>query len=120
MDRPVLDPSAVKEWLARRHGAEIAALEVLPSGYWSAAFGYAVGGRELVLRVGTQLEGFAMDRLAYQFTRPGLPIPEVLEVGERLASPTPFRPALTGVFWSRSNPARQRRLVPSCSVCSML
>lgn len=55
---------------------------MLSSGYWSAAFGYVAGGRELVFRVGTQPDGFAMDWQAHAFARPGLPIPEVLEVGE--------------------------------------
>jgi aminoglycoside phosphotransferase (APT) family kinase protein len=82
MALPELDPSEVTDWLARRHGSEISVPEVLPSGFWSAAFGYQADGRELVLRIGTQPEGFAMDRLAYQYARPALPIPQVLEVGE--------------------------------------
>jgi aminoglycoside phosphotransferase (APT) family kinase protein len=77
-----LDPTEVERWLVRRHGSVISALEVLPSGFWSAAFGYVVDGRELVLRVGTQPDGFAMDQHAQRFAAPGLPIPEVLEVGE--------------------------------------
>jgi aminoglycoside phosphotransferase (APT) family kinase protein len=82
MALPALDPSEIEDWLAQQHGSEICALEVLPSGYWSAAFGYEVDGRELVLRVGTQPDGFAMDRLAHGYARPGLPIPEVFDIGE--------------------------------------
>ncbi len=81
-DRPDLDVSDVSAWLDRYHASAVAAVEVLPSGYWSAAFGYEVDGRELVLRVGTQPDGFEMDRLAREFARPGLPIPEVLDLGE--------------------------------------
>ena len=82
MNRPQLALSEVRGWLARRHGADVSGLEELPSGFWSAAYGYEADGRELVLRVGTIPEGFAMDREAHRFSRPGLPIPEVLEVGE--------------------------------------
>lgn len=76
MALPALDPSEIRDWLASRHRSEIRGLEALPAGYWSAAFGYEVDGRELVLRVGTQPEGFVMDRLAHEYRRPGLPIPE--------------------------------------------
>jgi aminoglycoside phosphotransferase (APT) family kinase protein len=82
MALPALDLAEVEDWLTQKHGSEISALEVLPSGYWSAAFGYEVDGRQLVLRVGTQPDGFAMDRVAHRYARPGLPIPEVLDVGE--------------------------------------
>lgn len=75
----------VAEWLRSYHGEVVSAIEELPSGYWSAAFGYRVGDRELVLRIGTQPHGFEMDRRAHEFARPGLPIPEVLDVGEALA-----------------------------------
>ena len=51
--RPTLDPVEVERWLEKRHGCPISALEVLPSGYWSAAFGYEAEGRQLVLRTGT-------------------------------------------------------------------
>ena len=84
--RPVLGLSEVAEWLRSYHGEGVVGLEELPSGYWSVAFGYRVGDRELVLRVGTQHYGFEMDRLARGFARPGLPIPEVLEVGEAFGS----------------------------------
>ncbi|HUP86811.1 MAG TPA: phosphotransferase [Acidimicrobiales bacterium] len=84
--RPVLGLREVAEWLRAYHGEGVVGLEELPSGCWSAAFGYRVGDLELVLRVGTMPYGFEMDRLAREFARPGLPIPEVLEVGEAFGS----------------------------------
>ncbi len=80
--RPVLGSQDVAEWLRSYHGREITGLEELPSGYWSAAFGYRVDDRDLVFRVGTQPDGFEMDRRAHEFARPGLPVPEVLDIGE--------------------------------------
>lgn len=80
--RPALGLQEVADWLQSYCGEEVFGLEELPGGYWSAAFGYRVGDRELVLRVGTMPYGFEMDRRAHEFARPGLPIPEVLDVGE--------------------------------------
>lgn len=71
-------------FLTDLHDAEVSDLEPLAGGFWSSAFGYRVGDRELVLRVGEIPEGFEMDRAAMAFRRPGLPIPEVLEIGEGL------------------------------------
>lgn len=38
--------------------------------------------RQLVLRLGADDDGFQIDRAAMAFARPGLPVPEVLKVGE--------------------------------------
>lgn len=63
---------------------EVTGLETLSGGYWSAAYGYRVGERELVLRLGQVREGFEMDRAAIAFAGDGLPIPEVLDIGDAL------------------------------------
>lgn len=70
--------------LQRVHGAPVHDVEPLSGGYWSSAFGYRAGERELVLRLGKVREGFEMDRAAMAFDRPGLPVPEVLEIGDAL------------------------------------
>ncbi|MEZ5380860.1 MAG: phosphotransferase [Microthrixaceae bacterium] len=77
-------PADVERFLAEHHGAPIAELEPLTGGFWSNAFGYRVGDRRLVLRIGADSAGFEMDRAARSFDRPGLPVPEVLAVGEAL------------------------------------
>jgi aminoglycoside phosphotransferase (APT) family kinase protein len=76
--------SEVAAFLAAHHGEEISDLEPLQGGFWSAAFGYRVGDRDLVVRFGQVPEGFEMDRAAMAFDRPDVPVPSVLEIGEAL------------------------------------
>lgn len=81
-----VDADAVAAFLRERHADDgpVRDIEPLSGGYWSSAFAYRVGGRELVLRVGEVREGFEMDRAAMAFGSPQLPVPEVLEIGEAL------------------------------------
>jgi aminoglycoside phosphotransferase (APT) family kinase protein len=74
----------VEAFLFGVHGKHVTGLQSLDGGFWSSAFAYSVEGQELVLRVGSARKGFEMDRSAMAFERPGLPVPEVLEIGEGL------------------------------------
>jgi hygromycin-B 4-O-kinase len=55
---------------------------VLQAGAWSSAYAFEADGRELVLRLGHHREDFDKERVAGTWNEPGLPVPEVLEVGE--------------------------------------
>ena len=77
---PTLDE--VGAFLADRHGRAVADLELLHGGFWSAAYGYRIEDRGLVLRVGEMREGFEMDRDAMAYDTSDLPVPEVLEIGD--------------------------------------
>lgn len=72
----------MKAFLVGRHGDPIESLAALPGGFWSAAYGYRVSGRDLVLRIGTIPEGFERDRAAMGFSGPDLPVPTVVETGD--------------------------------------
>lgn len=72
----------VARFLRSHHGREIDGLEGLSGGFWSAAYGYRVGDQDLVARFGQMRDGFAMDHAAMAFRRPGLPVPEVLTLGD--------------------------------------
>lgn len=80
------DDTEVLAFLRSHHAGhgDVHDLERLSGGYWSAAYAYRLDDRALVLRVGEVREGFEMDRAAVAFRRPGLPIPDVLEVGDAL------------------------------------
>jgi len=78
-DRPIED---VLAFLSSHHGAPVTDLEVLSGGFWSAAYGYRLGDRELVLRLGQSAEWFAIDRAATAYSREGLPVPAVLDIGD--------------------------------------
>ena len=72
----------VGEFLTTRHDKEVTDLELLHGGFWSAAYGYRVDDRGLVLRLGQNSEWFEIDRAAMAHNGPDLPVPEVLEIGE--------------------------------------
>lgn len=60
--------------------AHLAASE-LGAGEWSQAFAFSHDGRDLVLRLGADVDDFARDQLAARYAGPHLPIPKVLELG---------------------------------------
>jgi aminoglycoside phosphotransferase (APT) family kinase protein len=82
MANPELAIEDLAGFLCRHHGTEVDELELLRGGFWSAAYGYRVGDERLVARFGRMRDGFEMDRAAMRFARPGLPVPEVLDVGD--------------------------------------
>ncbi len=79
--RPIEDVAA---FLAEHHGVPVTDLELLSGGSWSAAYGYRVDDRELVLRLGRRPEWFAIERKAMAYARDGLPVPAVLDIGDAL------------------------------------
>jgi aminoglycoside phosphotransferase (APT) family kinase protein len=74
----------VVAFLRAHHGEEPADLELLGGGFWSVAFGYRIGGDELVLRINDDPHGFRADQAAMAYATPTLPVPEVLTIGEGL------------------------------------
>jgi aminoglycoside phosphotransferase (APT) family kinase protein len=74
----------VEGFLSALHGEAVQNVEALEGGFWSSAFAYQLGERELVVRLGDVLEGFEMDRAAMAFGAPDLPIPEVLQIGRAM------------------------------------
>jgi aminoglycoside phosphotransferase (APT) family kinase protein len=73
----------VARTLAAHHGVSVAAIaELVPlrGGYWSSAYAYRHDGRDLVARFGSDRGSFEADRNAMSYARPGLPVPEVLDI----------------------------------------
>ncbi len=81
--RPAL--ADVERFLGTQHPGGVGSVEPLRGGFWSSAYAYQAGEDSLVLRLAGDSAGFEMDRMAHQFSRPGLPVPEVLEVGDGLS-----------------------------------
>lgn len=73
---------AVADFLLEHHGAEPTDLEALRGGFWSAAYGYRVDDRQLVLRIGDDPHGFRADEPANGYRSPDVQVPEVLTIGE--------------------------------------
>lgn len=80
--RRVLEREA-RDFLIARFGA-VEALQPLGGGAWSSAYGFEHAGRALVVRFGESKEWYEADRAAMAFCSPGLPVPEVLEIGDAL------------------------------------
>jgi len=70
-----------RQFLTAQFGS-IEGLEPLGGGFWSTAFGFSIRGGDFVIRFGESREWFEADRAAMAFGSPGLPVPEVTQVGE--------------------------------------
>lgn len=83
---PKLEPTLgeIATLLGEVHGSRVSDVEPLSGGFWSSAYSYRVGDRELVLRLGASLEDFEKDRAAMRFSAQDLPVPEIVEIGEAL------------------------------------
>lgn len=80
-NKPDVDADRAGAWLRSHYGDAVSNVEPLTGGFWSAAFAFRHDGEALVVRFNHGSDGFEIDQAACSFSRPGLPIPEVLEVG---------------------------------------
>jgi hygromycin-B 4-O-kinase len=76
-----VDSSLAETFLSMHLGLEATEVVAVGEGAWSRCFGFRRGGEELVIRFGHHVEDFRKDQLAYAYASPGLPIPQVLDVG---------------------------------------
>lgn len=102
----------IEKFLVATHGQEVGGLRPLDGGFWSSAYGYQIGEQDLVLRLSDSSGGFEMDRAAHRFARPGLPIPEVLEIGEALGRSFAISRRAHGSFLEDVQPDRVDRAAP--------
>jgi hygromycin-B 4-O-kinase len=80
-----VDFTQARAFLASYCGSEPTKVELIGEGAWSRCFGFRHQGQELVIRFGNHVDDFQKDRLAHIYSTPGLPIPEVLEIGRAFA-----------------------------------
>ena len=73
--------SQAQLFLADTLRADPVKVELIGEGAWSRCFGFQRGEQELVIRFGNHKDDFEKDQMAHAFGAPGLPIPEVLEIG---------------------------------------
>lgn len=103
----------IEAFLGARHGETIAQLEQLKGGFWSSAWAYRAGGRDLVARFGSMREGFEADRAAMAFARQDLPIPDVLEVGDAFGASYAISTRHHGRFLETATPAEAHVVGPT-------
>lgn len=103
----------VVAFLSEHHGATISDVEPLTGGFWSSAWGYRANGDDLVLRLGSVLEGFHADRAAMQFASDELPVPPVHEIGAALGMSYAISERRRGRFLEEVEPSLALSTGPS-------
>ena len=81
MDSPELSTASVARLIRDRYES-VTDVGLLKGGMWSTAFRFDSARRPLVIRFGHHVEDYEKDQLAVGWSRLGLPIPAVLEIGE--------------------------------------
>jgi hygromycin-B 4-O-kinase len=71
----------VEAFLQQRYGA-VRHVGLLHGGAWSTAYAFDVDAGRFVARFGRYIEDYEKDRMASAWSQPGLPIPEVVAIGE--------------------------------------
>ena len=79
-DRKV-DIKRARAFLANYAGIAISEVAQIGEGAWSRCFGFRRDDQELAIRFGNYVSDFHKDQLAYTYTTPDLPIPQVLDIG---------------------------------------
>ena len=75
------DADSVASFLSGRY-PRVSSLVLLQSGGWSSAYAFESDEADLVVRFGRYAEDFEKERVAATWAVQGLPIPEVLELGD--------------------------------------
>jgi hygromycin-B 4-O-kinase len=109
----IVDVDRVETFLATRFGSEVRAVAHLATGVWSKAFAFRRGGRDYVIRFGTNQEDFAKDRLAARYGCPALPIPRVIKLGEAFGRYYAISERVFGRYIDDVDESQMRALLPS-------
>lgn len=102
----------VERFLTEFHGRDIDGLAPIGGGFWSSAYVYDCGTDRLVLRLADDAEGYEMDRAARRFGGPGLPVPEILAIGEAFEGAFAISRRSTGRFLEDVRPDEKERAGP--------
>lgn len=105
-------PEAASELLAWRFGGAARSIQLLGRGYWAVAYGFELGGRRLVLRLGAHREDFEKDREAAGYSGRHLPVPKVLETGEAAGGAYAISERCDGTFLEHLSPSTTGWLEP--------
>jgi hygromycin-B 4-O-kinase len=81
---PKLDLRQAQTFLKERFNVDPVTVEFGGEGAWSQCFGFRLKSQDLVIRFGHHVDDFQKDRIASSWIAPGLPIPEIIEIGQGL------------------------------------
>lgn len=108
-----LDASLVEAYLRDHFDPTSTAVEPAGAGAWSQCFGFRRGEDDLVVRFGKYVDDFQNDRRAAGFVAPGLPIPQVLAIGEAFDGYYCISTRVRGAPLESVGTEQWRALVPS-------
>lgn len=77
-----IDADQAREFIEAHLKIVPSEVKLIGEGAWSRCFGFHHGDQELAIRFGKYLDDFEKDRVACEYAGPGLPIPEVTEIGQ--------------------------------------
>ena len=77
-----IDIKQARMFLAGYYDLAITDVEPVGEGAWSRCYGFRRGNDPFVIRFGRHVSDFEKDERAFGYCAPGLPIPEVLDIGE--------------------------------------
>ena len=80
--KPELELNEVQQWLDGQYQVSVDNLAPISGGFWSAAYGFKVGGEPFVLRLSHDNEGFLIDQQAMKFIDYQIPVPEIISLGQ--------------------------------------
>jgi aminoglycoside phosphotransferase (APT) family kinase protein len=113
MPKPMPSLAAVLDFLRTRH-PDAHDLTALHGGEWSSAFAFRASHSErLVIRFGHHPDDYGKDRLAAGWSRPGLPVPEFLAMGEALDVHYAITRHVDGTRLNELPTERMRRAIPN-------
>lgn len=107
-------PGQLRAFLGAHLGAEIEPLVPVGQGAWSRCFAFSHTGRDLVVKLGAYPEDFRRDRWAARaLSASGLPVPEIIEIGEAFGCWFVIATRVTGRPLEDADAVAWRRLLPS-------
>ena len=108
-----VDTKRSQAFLATHLGIAPSEVFQIGEGAWSRCFGFCCDDKELVIRFGNYVSDFQKDQLAYMYTTPELPIPEVLDIGPAFDGYYAISTRVHGVPLESLNETRWLAIVPA-------
>lgn len=109
----LLTPQVVEAFLMETTGAAVSDLAPIALGEWSTVYSFKKKRKAFVIRFSEYREDFAKDRIAYSYNSPGLPVPQVIQLGETFGGYFAISEKLPGIAIDFLDLAEMRRVIPA-------
>jgi hygromycin-B 4-O-kinase len=110
------DIKQVQAFLKKHFDTASSTVEFAGEGAWSQCFGFRHGGKDLVVRFGKHVDDFLRDELAGPYAAPGLPIPDVIEIGQAFDGYYAVSTRARGIPLENLDAAGWRAITPAVAI----